>query len=378
MSTHSPAYEVFYKRLVAFIIGGLVAMLIEVVIYPVRARDRLVVSLSSSVRYIETMQAAVAVGIDQPEKPNFRSPLLHARFNRAKEKAQNALTDAETFLPFCLTEPRLKGSFKPLAPIYGEIIYVLHQIIDRMTNVVQLRRAYGSSILEDLNPKVYTNRRNVAGSCTMILFCINEALTTWLPLPQFLPSARTAQLRLINRVRDILNAESAKGSTSLLRKHLTAHRDVGESTAKMITRRKFLSWNASTAGQMEIIEYLEELVDLVKLLVGVNAFRSGVFETPTYRQYMRQMHDLEQEQQVLEQSVGDEVTAEEGVGVSTRRRRAATVGEQAMQQIRTAEDGEENEDNVEDIPLSLRRVGTRIRRDNAVARRRAFTAGDNR
>ena len=43
-----------------------------------------------------------------------------------------------------------------------------------------------------------------------------------------------------------------------------------------------LSWNASTAGKMEIIEYLEELVELTKLLVGVNAFRSGVLEKPKY------------------------------------------------------------------------------------------------
>lgn len=371
VSSHAPAYEVFYKRLVAFLIGGLAAMLIEIIIYPVRARDRLVTSLSSSVRYIETMQAAVAVGIDEPEKPNFRSPLLHSRFNRAKEKAQDALTDAEMFLPFCLTEPRLKGSFRPLAPIYAEIIYVLHQIIDRMTNVVQLRRAYGSSILEDLNPKVYTSRRNVAASCTMILFCVNEALTTWLPLPQFLPSARTAQLRLVNRVRELLIADSAKGSTSLLRKHLTVHADVDESTVRMITQRKFLSWNASSAGQMEIIEYLEELIDLVKLLVGVNAFRSGVLETPTYIQYMAQMKTPEEQEQVLEKSVSQNA---QDMAHSGGRPRAATIGDRATTLI----DGYSETDNaVTDIPLSLQRVGSRIRRNNNVARRRAFTVGES-
>ncbi|OAA61491.1 hypothetical protein ISF_05570 [Cordyceps fumosorosea ARSEF 2679] len=409
VNTSAPGYEVFYKRLVAFVIGGVVAVLVEIFIFPVRARDRLVDSLSAAVLHVQNMNAVIAVGIDHPERPNFRSRKLYARFKRARDKAQGCLTAAESYLPSCLTEPRLKGSFKPLAPIYSEIIYVLHQITDRMNTVVQLRREYGSSVLEDLNPRVYAYRRNVMGSCNLILFSVHEALTTWLPLPQFLPSARLAQLRLINRVREVLDAESAKGSTLALRRYVAGRLELDELTASTITKRKFLSWNASTAGQMEIIEYLEELTDLVKLLVGVNAFRRGVLEAPKYRQYMQRKD-------------GGEETAEEGAGApdplgeedeaaggedeypdvsvvaivgGTRRSRAATVTERPDNRLleRTgkylhgAKDLEsgagaaasemavvDDEDEVDDIPVSLQRVGTRLRENNAMVRSRAFTS----
>ncbi|PHH76569.1 hypothetical protein CDD80_1430 [Ophiocordyceps camponoti-rufipedis] len=346
-----PAYEIFYKRLVAFLVGGIVAMLVEVVIAPVRARDRLVECLSYSVRQIQKMEMTLAVGIEGPWSPNIRSQALLARFNRARDKAHGALADAESALPFCLREPRLKGSFKPLAPIYTEITYVLHQIIDRMDNLVQLRRTYGSSILEDLNSKVYAYRRNVAASTTLMLFSINEALTTWLPLPQFLPSARLALIRLISRVREIVASDNTSSSPRT---------ELDEETATLITKRKFLSWNAGAVGQIEIVEYLEELIELVKLLVGVNGFRSGMLEQSSFGA------------EVLVQTAREpEPEPSESGGWSPVRWTATTV-----EAIEECETSSESGSWDEGIPLSLQRVGTRLRRGSSVVRRRAAsTAG---
>ncbi|KAK3944791.1 hypothetical protein QBC46DRAFT_455849 [Diplogelasinospora grovesii] len=309
------AWENFTRRLIAFLVGGIVALIVEVAIYPVRARDRLVESLSSCITQISHMQASVATGIEHPErKPSHKR--LEARFNNAKQKAQSALSAAETFLPFCLSEPRLKGSFKTLQPIYKEIIYVLHQIIDRMDNTISLRKAYGSSILEDLNPQVYEYRRNVAASVTLTLFAVDEALTTKLPLPQYLPSCRSAHVRLVHRVREVLQSQSRGGGASRRPSASTPgggggghgalllpgsgnmsswslnNPDLDEDVIKRATQPKFLSWNAAAAGQMEIIEYLEELVELTKLLVGVNAFRSGMLERPRYRNYARKARTM--------------------------------------------------------------------------------------
>ncbi|UNI21702.1 hypothetical protein JDV02_007669 [Purpureocillium takamizusanense] len=388
----SEAVTVYYKRLVAFIIGGLVAVLVEVCIAPVRARDRLVESLSASVRQVQKMQASLAVGVDTPERLDLKSEKLLNRFNRARDKAQAALAAAETFLPFCFNEPRLKGSFKPLAPIYEEIIYVLHQIIDRMDSVVQLRLAYGSSILEDLNSEVYAYRRSVAATCTLTLFSVNEALTTWLPLPQFIPSARLAQLRLINRVRAILMRQRSDADVSGVRRFST-RAELDEETASLITKRKFLSWNASTAGMMEIIEYLEELIELVKLLVGVNAFRSGMLERPNYGDYAQTLGgDQKQLAKVgSSQSGGSGSTADAHESAATSAshaadagvslRRAATFAQQASQHGQRNAAGDvgataaAGEDEDEVLPLSLQRVGTRLRRADTVVRRRRFTFG---
>lgn len=291
--------EIFWRRLVTFIIGCLAGLLVGVILYPARARHRLVASLSSSIAHITMMQTAVAVGVDDPSAPDLRNQKLLRQFERARNKAQGALAAAETFLPFCLTEPRLKGSFRHLHPIYREMIYVLHQIVNRMDSMVQLRRVYGSSVLEELNPHVHAYRRALAASVTMALFSVNQALVTRMPLPQFIPSARLAMWRLVQRVREVLQqkaAENSREDDATVGEGLTRYIErvrsaagkrgaLDERTARLVTHYKFLSWNANASGQMEIVEYLEELVELAKLLVGVNAFRSGMLERPTFHDY---------------------------------------------------------------------------------------------
>ncbi|KAH7160778.1 hypothetical protein EDB81DRAFT_325596 [Dactylonectria macrodidyma] len=397
MNGNGTAVENFYKRLTAFVVGGAVALVVEVFLYPVRARDRLLESLSASVRQVQDMQSAMAVGIDCPEKLELRAPALQKRFNHARAKARGALAAAETFLPFCSSEPRLKGSFKPLAPIYQEIVYVLHQIIDRMDNMIQLRKEYGSSVLEDLNPKVHAYRRNVAASIMLVLFSVNEALTTWQPLPQFIPSSRLAQLRLVNHVRELLASRSgthtpAGGNPAVF----AGNGELAEQIAHLITQKRFLSWNASTAGQMEIIEYLEELVELVKLLVGVNAFRSGMLEMPDYGNYRQR--NITGRVPLASMPIAESSTAgvpavevatapaaipdDEPGGATlhrtrTMRERAGHMKEKLRNKKLTEEVIESDSDD--DIPISLQRVGTRLWENDAVVRRRAFTLShDNR
>lgn len=383
MNQNGTAAENFYKRLVAFLVGSCVAILVEFFILPVRARDRLVESLSSAVRQVQNMQSAISVGIDSIEKPNFRSHKLHHRFSHARDKAQGALAAAETFLPFCLNEPRLKGSFKTLEPIYKEIVYVLHQIIDRMDNIVDLRKAYGSSVLEDLHSQVFAYRRNVAASNTLMLFSVHEALTTWLPLPQFLPSSRLAQARLVNRVREII----ASKAPSSLRESGTEKADMSAHLVSIITERKFLSWNASTAGYMELIEYLEELVELTKLLVGVNAFRSGLLERPQYKDYVQQVRTAEDGLNRISSRKSYSKEDEDGaarlrravaVAASVQKFRQAAAHSQRPEpasEQRVPESAVEDDEDDDRIPVSLRRVGTRLQRESTVSRRRRYTSG---
>lgn len=393
--------QVYYQRLVAFLAGGITAAFVELAVYPVRARDRLVESLSACVQHIQSMQGAMAVGLDGPDVLDVRSPKLHRNFDRWRDKAQASLAAAETFLPFCSSEPRLKGSFKKLAPIYAEIVYVLHQIIDRMDNVVQLRKAYGSSVLETLNPQAYMYRRSMAASCTLMLFAVNEALTTWLPLPQFLPSARVAHLRLIHRVREIITSQASTSApvtpTVSHASHCSSTSEyedqANEKIARLITKHNFLSWNASAAGHMEIIEYLEELVELVKMLVGVNAFRSGMLEKPNYTRYV-QMKDPQQESLTTaysnttgssstahQSSVAIQEEPEEMLESELARSQTAAVQPQlSYQRSRRYTDTRHSrrkpsiyEGDAEEVPISLRRVNSRLWQGNEAARRGSQT-----
>lgn len=87
-------------------------------------------ALAASILQIEEMEACLAYGVEteMAEKFGPSSPAVLQRFGVARSKAGGSLAAAEAFLPFCANEPRLKGSFSGLALIYGEIVYVLHQI----------------------------------------------------------------------------------------------------------------------------------------------------------------------------------------------------------------------------------------------------------
>ncbi|KAL8629599.1 hypothetical protein Q9189_004667 [Teloschistes chrysophthalmus] len=284
MTVPGSSTDNFLKRWLAFFIGGVVALIVEVVFLPVKARTRLVESLEAAMRQIGEMETCVAGGIEEGINLDIYDPRALERFEHASGKANCALTAAETF-----------RSFEGLAAIYKEILFVLHQIVDRMDNMMQLRTAYGSGPLEEYNAQLYPYRRNVAGSINLTLFAVRTSLTTKLPLPQFFPSARLAHLRMINRVREVVltprlsrqdsplpptttstTTSSSPPTSSSSEQKNQKDRDAGEWARHRAVRRKHMAWNATSAAQAEIIEYLEELIDLAKLLVGANEFRSGL------------------------------------------------------------------------------------------------------
>ena len=324
---------------------------------PVKARTRLVESLTAAIRRMNEMERCIAFGIESGRKIDVFASSNIIRFERASSKANAALGAAEVTLPFCSTEPRIKGSFEGLALIYGEMIYVLHQIVDRMDNMLQLRTAYGSGPLEELNAEIYPYRRNVAGSITLTLFAIHSALKTKLPLPQYLPSARLAHLRMINRVREVVLQKVGEGQES---------QDIITKLARARTlRRKYMSWNAASAAQAEIIEYLEELIELTKLLVGANEFRSGLLTRSTYQDYAKKAEKTETE---IDEDAGDEardqfrdtVASED---TTVRRRRGTTMSSQApavgLTRRRRGTTLSSQSTVEDDVPASLRRIQSR-------------------
>lgn len=334
------------------------ALIVEVVLFPVKARTRLVESLAAALGQINEMEKCIAAGIEQGVKIDVFASASMVRFENACGKANTALNAAATFLPFCSNEPRIKGSFEGLALIYSEILFVLHQIVDRMDNMLQLRTAYGSGPLEELNAEISPYRRNVAGAITITLFAIHGALTTKLPLPQFLPSARLAHLRMINRVREVV-----------LEKVGEKYHDSHEITAKLArqraVRRKYMSYNAVSAAHVEIIEFLEELVDLTKLLVGANEFRSGLLTRPSYHDYaekpQKQAAEYESDEAIAEaRDEFGEIPLDAAAGAALRRGTTLTsveTGAGLNKRRRGTTDSLRS--GGEDVPASLRRIQSR-------------------
>lgn len=344
LSTHlvtipGTAQDNFVKRVTTMLIGGALATVVQLILFPVRARDRLKDSLASAIVQINRMETYIALGVDETRNIN-TSPALYKRFSKAAKKAGVALSSAEAFLDTTKREPRLKGSFENQARVYKEIIFVLRQIVERMDNMLQLRTAYGSAVLEQYNTRVYDYRRNVAASVTLTLFAVHEALTTKLPLPQFLPSTRLAHTRMVVRVRQILTEEQESTAA-----------DVGVQTLarRHAVRLKLLSWNASSAALEEMVEYLEELVDLTKMLVGANEFRSGMLDRPTYAEYVERV----KKQRISARS--GEGEDKDGTALATGNASATLKSEK-----RSLGWGSKREEKEEEIPDSLVRIQSRV------------------
>lgn len=193
--------------------------------------------------------------------------------------------------------------------------------------------------------EIYPYRRNVAGSITITLLAIHGALVTKMPLPQFFPSARLAHLRMVNRVREVVLQSVEEGQK---------HEEVSKLAHQLAVRRKYMAWNAASAAQAEIIEFLEELIDLTKLLVGANEFRSGLLSRPTYQQYdeMLEKKTTEPAAAMSGDATMEDETRDvfEGVppsGANITRRRATTRLSNVSSQ------------DSDDLPATLRRIQSR-------------------
>ena len=171
-----------------------------------------------------------------------------------------------------------------------------------------------------------------------MLFAVQEAFTTKLALPQFLPSARLANLRLTNRVREVTR-EDVKGLSS------QGDADGTEIIRQRTVQLKYISWNAVAAAQAEVVEYLEELIDLTKLLVGANEFRSGMLTRPTYLEYVENIGKQERVEKPVEVEKAVDATTESNLMTGLTKRRST------MAKTRSAES--------EDLPNSLKRIQSR-------------------
>lgn len=104
------------------VIGGCVAMLVQMIILPTKARVRLKESLAAAIVQINKMESCIALGVDET-KNIISSPRLFKKFARASKKAETALAGAETYLGYCKQEPRLKGSFEMQGVVYKEVCH---------------------------------------------------------------------------------------------------------------------------------------------------------------------------------------------------------------------------------------------------------------
>ena len=130
--------------------------------------------------------------------------------------------------------------------------------------------------------------------------------------------------------------------------------EISKLNRQRAVRRKYMSWNAASAARAEIIEFLEELIELTKLLVGANEFRSGLLTRPTYREYVDRISEKEVEAAPTGLHTKDSYAEKPRILGLTGRHRGTLSNDTDIQT---------------DVPVSLRRIQSR--KTDAGLRKRA-------
>ncbi|SJM88074.1 uncharacterized protein ZBIST_4263 [Zygosaccharomyces bailii] len=308
-SVHDTILTSFAKRCFAVGYGGGVALIVQVIFFPSKARDELNKEIAFICGSISELELLYATGL---EGESLKTSLTQERYDKMtyiSQSAKAALSRADAYKGLARQEPRLKGEYTELEKVFTQIIFVLRQIVERMDNASLLRKQYGSAVIEELNSVAYPYRRQLVGSICCLMRAMQEAFLNKTPLPQFLPSARIAHRRLINMVRRALknryrgrlSALQSKSPSKLIhdddsdeeqeiminvkRRNREADSQGMLAPHEFALKERFLSWSASSAAMEEIIEYVEELCNLTKILVGINEFKYGFLSRPLYEDW---------------------------------------------------------------------------------------------
>ena len=126
-----------------------------------------------------------------------------------------------------------------------------------------------------------------------------------------------------------------------------SRQNLNDEVQQRCIRQKYMSWNASSAALGEVIEYLEELIDLTKLLVGANEFRSGLLIRPTYQEYKKYVKKDSHSGSSQPSSAITDVVHDSSAKPDILRRRRGTSSVQ------------NSIEREEEVPISLRRIQSR-------------------
>ena len=78
-------------------IGGVLAIAVEMVLLPVKASTRMVESLADALHYVNEMENCIAAGIEEGKNLDVYNADRVLRFEHASTRANGALGAAETF-----------------------------------------------------------------------------------------------------------------------------------------------------------------------------------------------------------------------------------------------------------------------------------------
>ncbi|KAM3579788.1 hypothetical protein VKS41_007869 [Umbelopsis sp. WA50703] len=236
--------QMVLKRTLTMMVGIATALIFNWFLWPFVARHQLRKSLADVIIELGEYYAFLISAFLYDDIHRLPAMEDIKSCEKQERNLQRAIVACRDLLNLTYHEPGLKAPFP--TEFYNEMITTTQNLLDRLCNMrcavvympIEVRK-------ETVNADVYLYRRDMTAAFLLHFHTLSVSLKAKQPLPAYMPSARLARIRLINRRRE--NPTDAQ-----------------ESPVKF----KNLTWFAMACSSEEIIEELEHLGLLIRYITG--------------------------------------------------------------------------------------------------------------
>ncbi|CAO3607852.1 unnamed protein product [Cunninghamella blakesleeana] len=237
-----PTELTVWKRVVTMIVGIVVAMILNSVIWPFVARQAIRKAIPGVLDELADYFTYL-FGSFLYRASNYQPTEEDIKYcTKLENKIQTSIDACIVLLELTDNEPRLRGPFPK--SFYQAMINGLQDLLNRMIGIrIALFKMSPSTREHICQHEYYIYRRDMIAAILLHFYTLSSALRSKSPLPIYMPSARAARAKLLEHQQKVNNNE------------------------KFVNFRN-LTWFAVSCCTEEIISQLEYLTNLVRFIVG--------------------------------------------------------------------------------------------------------------
>ncbi|KAL1914303.1 uncharacterized protein VTP21DRAFT_9041 [Calcarisporiella thermophila] len=261
--------DIGWQRASTVAIGIVVATLLSWTIWPYRAGEALRKSLANQLyRLGILMNNMVAMTMTGSLQQWENGQKQKNPFQQEEKNIQLEVLRSMELIRLATLEPQIAGPFP--REFYNGIINSIQSILNRLFSMRVAMQNIMPEVLREIVTPMATYNRDMIASMLLCFYVLAGSLRNRVPLPPYLPSARLARIRFINKLRTISNTIAPDSPIAM------------DNQVKLLSY-PLLYWYAASSCTEDIIEELETLGLLLRELTNEDSFaRMGVHHTGYY------------------------------------------------------------------------------------------------
>ncbi|KAI8391655.1 Fusaric acid resistance protein-like-domain-containing protein [Radiomyces spectabilis] len=239
-----------WKRTGTLVVGVIVALVLNWLIWPFIARDatrEFVSAVIGDLGDYYTYLMGTFLYHDERVPP---TQLDIVQSQKMENGIQKSITASSVLLQLTDHEPRLKGPFPK--EFYREMIVCTRNMLDRLMSMRIALVKMVPAVKEEVCLQAHSvYRHDMVAAMLLHFYTLSTSLKSKVPLPIFMPSARAARLRFLQSRRE-------------------------DAQSRNLFKYRNITWFAMACCTEEVIEELENLNELVGYIVGESRFAEKV------------------------------------------------------------------------------------------------------